>query len=94
MRRRVMLQLIAKGASAVSWSPKEKACSFLGGAKEQAMADAQTPYKATGVGALTLTPVFTSTYPGLADTSKLAISLSLRPPDPSRHGADNERPTV
>lgn len=49
-------------------------------------------YNATGEGVGALPPVFTSTHPGLADTLKLALLCSLRPPGPSRHGAGNERP--
>jgi hypothetical protein len=51
-------------------------------------------HKATGEGVGALPPVFTPTHPGKRTTSKLAISLSPRLPGPSRHGADNERPTV
>jgi hypothetical protein len=62
--------------------------------QRQVRAVVSLPNKPTGVSALTPAPVFHSNASGCADTSKLAISLSLRSPGRSRHGADNERPTL
>jgi len=53
----------------------------------------ELPKKPTGASADDTRASLTPTHPGLADTSKVALSLSPRTRSKARHGADNEHHT-
>ncbi len=62
--------------------------------QRQARAVVSLPDKPTGVGADNTRAGLTSTHPGKRTRQSCQRSLSLCAPGKSRHGADNEHPTV